>query len=123
MKGQLYSITPEQMKKLGSWHEKDLEFARLSEPLLAGFYHEELHCVVGLIPTTLLADRAYLWLITTEVVQSCPTRLVWQSKWFIADMLQQYSMLYGYCFDAEPRRWLRWLGAEFDGSMFTLRAK
>jgi hypothetical protein len=123
MKGQLYSITPEQMKKLGSWHEKDLEFARLSEPLLAGFYRGELHCIVGLIPTTLLTDRAYLWLITTEAVRSCPTALVWQSRWFIADMLRRYSVLYGYCFDAEPQRWLRWLGAEFVGSMFTLRAR
>jgi hypothetical protein len=118
--GSIYQIAPAQMEELGSWSEFELRSARLSRPLLAGFYGLELICVMGLIPQTLLADSAYLWMIDTPAMACHRVAFVFESKEFIANMLRIYPKIFGHCCQPDTRRWLRWLGAEVDGDRFEI---
>lgn len=72
-------------------------------------------CIWGLIPQTLMSDRAYIWLYTTDVADQHTFILVRQSKLMIEEVLKECPILYGYCKleDARAIRWLKWLGAEF----------
>lgn len=72
-------------------------------------------CIWGMIPPSLLSDRAYIWLYTTEVADQHTFILVRQSRLMLEEMLKEYAVLYGFCKIDDPRaiRWLKWLGAEF----------
>lgn len=87
-------------------------------------------CIWGLIPPTLLAEQAYLWLWTCELAEPHQFFLVRYSRSMIKEMLEEYPILVGHCAVDDPRaqRWLKWLGAEFDfpsGKLisFTIRRK
>ncbi len=68
-------------------------------------------CVVGLIPETILSDRAYLWMLHTDICEAHPLRFVRWSRRVIAEL--PYRELLGHCVNATSRQWLEWLGAEF----------
>ncbi len=88
-------------------------------------------CIYGLIPPTLISDRAYLWLYTTEHFTLHQFMFVRHSQRVVADMLQHYPILVGHCETSNRRaqRWLRWLGAEFSNPIedkllpFEIKAK
>ena len=90
-------------------------FVLVSISLWVGEIDGRLVCLWGLIPPTLLSDRAYLWLHTTEAVKDHEFILVRRSQIEIAKMLEEYPRIVGQCLVGEARsiRWLRWLGAEF----------
>lgn len=73
-------------------------------------------CIWGMIPASLLSERAYIWLYTTDIADKHTFVLVRQSRLMLDRMLEECSTLYGYCKieDARAIRWLKWLGAEFD---------
>jgi hypothetical protein len=75
---------------------------------------------MGLIPQTLLADSAYLWMIDTPAMAHHRVAFVFESKEFIANMLRIYPKIFGHCLQPGVRRWLRWLGAEVDGDRFEI---
>ena len=86
--------------------------------------------VWGVVPPTLLADLAYLWLYTTDALVAHQFMFIRRSQLAIEEMLQTFPTLYGHCaVDASKSiRWLRWLGAEFgprEGQLipFQIRAK
>lgn len=88
----------------------------------------QLACVWGLIPPSLLSDRAYLWLYTTDLVKDHEFIFVRNSQLAIEEMLKLYPVLVGHVKigNDEALRWLRWLGAKFsdpaDGAIpFTIR--
>lgn len=90
----------------------------------------QVFCVWGLVPPSLLSDRAYLWLYTTEHLHSHIFALVRHSQRMVEQMLQHYPTLVGHCKLDQPKsiRWLRWLGAEFSDPQgqfipFTIKAK
>lgn len=90
----------------------------------------ELYCIWGLIPPTLLSDRAYLWLHTTEAVEGNEFVLVRRSQIELAKMLEQFPTIVGHCAVDAARsiRWLGWLGAVFgppEGKLipFVIRSK
>lgn len=95
-----------------------------------GTYNDELVCILGLIPPTLLSDQAYLWMFHTEIVKECEFVFVRYSQRMVEKFLQSYSTIVGHT-DASDRRgirWLKWLGAEYgqqEGGMvpFVIRAK
>ena len=91
---------------------------------------DEIACVWGLIPPTLLSDTAYLWLLTTDIIAEHKFLFIRYSQLFIEHMLTKYPVIVGDCFveNASAIRWLKWLGAEFGPEIqgrrnFTIRAK
>ena len=87
-----------------------------SAPLWAGFVDGEFVCTWGLIPPTLMSDRAYLWLHVTPALEGNEFAFVRHSQVVIEEMLKDYPIIWGETLVENTRaiRWLRWLGAEFD---------
>lgn len=80
-----------------------------------GFIDGELVCFWGLIPPTLLADNAYLWLYTTEALTGNEFVFVRQSQIALRKMQESYPTIIGHVRAGNDHaiKWLRWLGAEF----------
>lgn len=86
-----------------------------SAQLWVGSQDEKILCVWGLIPPTMLSDRAYLWLRTTEHMNEHVFLFVRHSQRAVAELLKHYPLIVGHCLvdNTKAHRWLRWLGAEF----------
>lgn len=80
-----------------------------------GFIDGKVACVWGLVPPTLMSNRAYLWLLTTDLVDEHQFIFVRHSQRFVEEALKEYDIIVGHCHSKETRsiRWLKWLGAEF----------
>lgn len=80
-----------------------------------GYEDSRILCYLGLIPPTLLSERAYLWLRITEHVHEHIFLLVRYSQRVIAEMLESYPIIVGHCevANSKAQRWLTWLGAKF----------
>lgn len=80
-----------------------------------GYVDGRLSCVWGLISPTLLSERAYLWLFTTEVMKEHQFLFVRYSQLAMERMLEEYPVIVGHAQLGANRsiRWLRWLGAVF----------
>jgi hypothetical protein len=105
-------------------------FMRQSVWAWIGKDDDEILCYMGLIPPTLLSDRAYLWLRTTEAMSEHIFVFVRYSQRVLAEMLQDFPAIGGHCEVSATKsiRWLKWLGANFgvpEGQLvpFTIRAK
>jgi len=101
-----------------------------SEEVRYGMVDGKIACVWGLIPPTLLSNKAYLWLLTTDIVAEHKFLFVRHSQRYVEEALKQYPIIVGDCLigNASAMRWLRWLGAEFgepDGGRipFMIKAK
>lgn len=95
-----------------------------------GIVNGEVACVWGLIPPSLLSDRAYLWLLTTRLVEDHKFVFVRNSQRYIEVALKTWPEIYGDCVvgNQSAKRWLQWLGASFgdakDGKIpFVIRRK
>ena len=98
--------------------------AKLSAEIIVGMYDSEPGCYIGLAPPTLLSEKAYIWLIVTEVGAAHPRLLARYSHGIIETALLKYSTLTGHCFTESAAKWLLWLGAEFVGvHEFEIRRK
>lgn len=86
-----------------------------SAPLWAGFVDGKFVCTWGLIPPTLMSDRAYLWLHVTPALIGNEFAFVRHSQVVIEEMLKDYPIIKGHTFalNISAIRWLRWLGAKF----------
>ena len=73
-------------------------------------------CMWGLVPASLLSDTAYLWLVTTDLVEEHQFLFVRHSQIEIKRMLSVYKTICGHCDQQHPRsvRWIKWLGGKFD---------
>lgn len=114
----------------GHEHEIMHRFMLNSPQVWIGKDGDEVLCFMGLIPPTLLSDRAYLWMRTTDASREHVFVLVRQSQRLIARMLRDFPLIVGHCEVNNPKavRWLRWLGATFgtpEGHLipFEIRAK
>lgn len=83
--------------------------------LWIGYIRERPVCAFGLVPPTLLADRAYLWLYASPAVEEFKFAFVRHSQLVMEDMLTLYPAIYGVTRADNPRaiRWLKWLGATY----------
>lgn len=102
----------------------------MSTQVWTGLVDGEIACVWGVAPPTFLSTQAYLWLYTTELVKEHQFIFVRHSQKIIEKLLKEYELIVGICaVEAEnSQRWLRWLGAVFEGSdgkhvMFKIRKK
>lgn len=105
-------------------------YIRASITTWVGRYEGEVACIWGLIPPSVLADRALLWLQVTDLIEKNKFLFIRHSRLHMQRMLAIYPTIIGY---ADPEfseniKWLKWLGAEFGepisgGIPFTIRAK
>lgn len=72
-------------------------------------------CAWGLVPPTVLSDRAYLWLYASAAVDEYKFLFVRYSQRVVETLRESYPIIHGICDVTNPRaiRWLRWLGANF----------
>jgi len=75
-------------------------------------------CAIGVIPVTILSDRAYLWLIHTKLCEAHPLRFIRWSRRVMDEIHQSYPTIIGLCRpdNLAGRQWLEWLGAKFQGA-------
>jgi hypothetical protein len=87
---------------------------RTSEEVWLGMHDDKVACVYGLAPPTAISNRAYLWLLTTDLVEKHKFLFVRHSQLVIEDALKRYDIIIGHVEvgNTSARRWLRWLGAE-----------
>jgi len=87
-----------------------------SSDLWVGYVDGVPVCAWGLVPPSILSDRAYLWLFASERVDEHKFLFVRYSQRVMEHLKGLYPVLYGTCDLCNPRaiRWLQWLGAEFD---------
>ena len=80
-----------------------------------GCHNNKVACFWGLVPPTLLSDRAYLWLYTTPDLDAHIFLLVRHSQRMVEQMLEEFPIIVGHCGinDRKAIRWLKWLGAQF----------
>lgn len=90
-------------------------FMMTSTEVWAGYLDDEVACVCGLIAPTMLSDRAYLWLITTSLVDEHQFRFIRQSQIWMQSIRRSYPWITGDVAEhnARAQQWLKWLGAEF----------
>lgn len=104
-------------EKLKSRKDRDtMQYClKMSSHLWAGLTDGEIACVWGLIPPSLMSERAYLWLYTTELAEKHTFLLVRWSQIEVKKMLQEYPVIVGHAAANNPQaiRWLKWLGATF----------
>jgi len=70
----------------------------------------------GVVPETLLSDRANIWLLATEGICKVRKSFIKHCRGFIKSMLLQYSILENHI-DARNKisiRWLKWCGATIE---------
>jgi len=97
--------------------EKILQrWLRNSEEVWLGMHDDKVACVYGLAPPTTISNRAYLWLLTTELVDQHKFLFIRHSQLVIEDALKRYDVIVGNVAvgNTSARKWLRWLGAEID---------
>ena len=83
-----------------------------------GLVNGEVACMWGLIPPTLLSDTAYLWLLTTNLVEEHKFLFVRHSQMYVKEALNYFPNIVGDVMvtNVGAKRWLKWLGAEFGES-------
>ena len=119
MNGQIYSISLEQMDKLlrqlrlsDNDHQVMMDAGKITLHLYAGIYDHILLCLLGVIPETVLSDKAYLWCYHTPEVSTHKVAFGRHAIKFIRDLRLRYSYIHGHCLNDASRRWLHSLGAQ-----------
>jgi hypothetical protein len=122
-------IYPEYLATMSELNQETMQRSmRNSSTVWIGYEGNKVLGFWGLIPPTLLSDRAYLWLSTTRHMPEHVFIFVRYSQRVIEEMLQLYPLIVGHCAvgQAKSKRWLRWLGAEFgpvDGALIPFEIK
>jgi hypothetical protein len=109
-------IFEEKGGKLSEEEAKVLEhYLTFSSKLCVGTVDGVLCCAWGLVPPSLISQRAYLWLFSTQAVDQHKFLFIRHSQVEVNKMLEEYPLITGYCKLGQDRsiRWLRWLGAVF----------
>lgn len=91
--------------------ETMLNTGRVSDPLLAGMFEDELICFVGFVPVTLLSEQAYLWMYSAPGVERHKIMVGRFGRRLVVEALKRYPTITGHCSRA-TWRWLYSLGAE-----------
>lgn len=79
----------------------------------------EVAVILGLIPGSLLSNRGFLWSITTPEAELYRKSFLKYSRILLREILDEYPILVGFC--DQKTKWLKHLGAEFNGDTFMIR--
>lgn len=87
----------------------------ISTNVFVGLVDGQYACCWGLVPPTIMSDRAYLWLQTSSLLEEHKFLFVRHSQRWIEDALLLYEEIVGFCRpdNASAIRWIEWLGGEF----------
>jgi hypothetical protein len=87
---------------------------KMSEEVWLGTYDGQVACVWGLVPPSIISNRVYLWLLTTDLAEQHKFIFVRQSQLAIENAFRRYDVIVGHVEvgNCAARRWLRWLGAD-----------
>lgn len=93
-----------------------LSFTKSSAYTYVGFIDGKVACIYGLMPPTLMSNRAYLWLLTTETATEHKFIFIRHSQLCVEAILREFDVIIGETNpqDARAMRWMRWLGATFE---------
>jgi hypothetical protein len=88
------------------------DYLRRSIYAWTGLIDGDVACIWGLIAPTILSDKAYLWLLTTDLVDEHQFIFVRHSQLQVQEMLKEFPTIVGHVKvkDERAKRWLRWLG-------------
>lgn len=116
MNAEIYQVSFGQFADMiGDRDDRDivLSAAKLASEIIVGMFNDKPVCYIGLVPRTLLAPDAYIWLIITLEGKQHPFIIGRYGPEIIKTALLKYTKLYGHCFSEPAAKWLRSLGAEF----------
>lgn len=76
------------------------------------FVGNEIACMWGIHTQTILSDIAYMWLVTTPLVEKHQFVFARKSQIYLQGLKQHYRVIEGHVGAQFPRsiRWLKWLG-------------
>lgn len=94
-------ITPEESIRLG-----------LSGEAYTCWFDEDIACIFGCKPVTLLGDTACPWMIATAVIEKKPKTFLRHCKPLVSYWQEQYETLVNYADDRNEivKKWVSWLG-------------
>lgn len=77
-------------------------------------HKEKIVGMLGLVPDSLISERATVWLLTTNEIYSMWIRFLKISKPIIEGLQAKYPVLYNFVDSRNEQclRWLRWCGAK-----------
>lgn len=80
-----------------------------------GLIDGKLACIWGLIAPTIFSEKAYLWLITTDLIDDHKFIFIRHSQMVISGMLDQFPVIAGHVLweQSRSKKWLKWLGVRF----------
>jgi hypothetical protein len=90
------------------------ECMKLSSYAWIGKIDGEVACIYGVVAPTMLSEQAYLWLLTTDLVEDHKFLFVRHSQIVMTELLKLYPKIIGHV-DLSARnsvKWLRLLGAK-----------
>lgn len=138
MTAHIFQVTSEQLHSLISpeisdnitpqgWEILNRSFANSSE-IWVGMDDDVMLGFWGLIPPTMLSNRAYIWFYSNPNLAEHSFIFVRHSQRVIERALQSYPLIVGHCLQSatHSQRWLRWLGARFlegDGTFIPFEIK
>lgn len=94
-------------------HESLLQHIRASEDAWVGKADGVTACAWGVIPPSMIGTQAYLWIVTSDIVDQHKFVFIRYSQRVVEVLLQKYETLIGFCDNPSSVRWLKMLGARF----------
>jgi len=122
MKSSIHTATRDQIYDMlrefqGEFSREQVAFFRKciysAGKLWAGFIDGELVCFWGLMPPSLLSDKAYLWLYTTPALEGNEFYFIRKSQIAVKLALEEYAEIIGHVTNVKAIRWIKWVGGEF----------
>jgi hypothetical protein len=92
---------------------------KTSTTVWLGLVDSKIACAWGVALPTIMSNRAYLWLWTTDLVKEHPFVFIRRAQVVIKDLLKEYEVVMGVVDATNPGasssvRWLKLLGARFN---------
>lgn len=109
-------IYPEYLSMLPVDQQETMARSMHNSPdIWVGYNDDKVFAIMGVIPPTLLSDRAYVWFWTTQYFDGSRLACLRISRRCIADALLRYPILWGHCLPSAEKsiRWMKFLGARF----------
>lgn len=102
------SLTEREARIIDHWQ-------KLSDTTWIGYIDDKLLCAWGITQPSILSKEIYLWLHTTDVVDTNQFIFIRRSQIFVQDLLKEYEAITGHVnvHAASSKKWLKWLGARF----------
>jgi len=94
------------------------KFVDMGQSNYIGYINDEAAFLYGVItPTLLSSSRAFIWMLTTDVIDKHKFEFIRTSEKVVENTLREFDMIIGetHVKDQRAFKWLRWLGAVYWG--------